>query len=212
MKVTKEIVQEYHNSLRDGEPNDEMKSLKNTTPKYLYVRRNNDFDVENYDKQEQNYQNINMADKAEEFTESEEKERANNVKIIREIVFEEFDDSSNENGFESDVKGSRDDNSDDKIRTDVEVSNLQKFDSDSVENKEKIKSLSSKNSGHKLKLPIEMRISDMIKKMLKKSSRKSLVSIKSGNNCVSGSVKISKCNVCYCLKNGKLLCTENKCQ
>lgn len=42
--------------------------------------------------------------------------------------------------------------------------------------------------------------------------RKSLVSLGSGNECRPGSSTRVGCNNCFCLTNGKLLCTKNKCK
>ncbi|RVE50764.1 hypothetical protein evm_004513 [Chilo suppressalis] len=48
-------------------------------------------------------------------------------------------------------------------------------------------------------------------KVLNLALRKSMITINPEKNCTPGTVDAIKCNTCFCLKNGKLLCTTKKC-
>jgi hypothetical protein len=51
----------------------------------------------------------------------------------------------------------------------------------------------------------------VLDKVFKMALRKSMVTLNGGKSCVPGSIDTMKCNTCFCLKNGKLLCTNNQC-
>lgn len=57
----------------------------------------------------------------------------------------------------------------------------------------------------------KMDASNILDNILNLVLRKSLVSLGSGNKCKPGSTMRVGCNNCFCLTNGKLLCTKNKC-
>lgn len=58
----------------------------------------------------------------------------------------------------------------------------------------------------------KMDASNILDNILNLVLRKSLVSLGSGNECKPGSTTRVGCNNCFCLTNGKLLCTKNKCK
>lgn len=49
-------------------------------------------------------------------------------------------------------------------------------------------------------------------KVFQMALRKSMVSIDAHSNCTPGTTTVFKCNACFCLKNNKLLCTDNECK
>ncbi|XP_069355626.1 uncharacterized protein [Maniola hyperantus] len=55
-------------------------------------------------------------------------------------------------------------------------------------------------------------LSNALDTLLSLAVRKSMVSIGSGNNCEPGSTVKKGCNSCFCLANGKLLCTIKICE
>ncbi|XP_028175868.1 uncharacterized protein LOC114364078 [Ostrinia furnacalis] len=61
--------------------------------------------------------------------------------------------------------------------------------------------------GQQLKINLPM----VLDKVFKLALRKSMVTIGKDDDCTPGSVKTENCNTCFCLKNNKMLCTNNKC-
>lgn len=55
-------------------------------------------------------------------------------------------------------------------------------------------------------------LSNILDTILSLAVRKSMVSIGSGYNCEPGSTVKKGCNTCFCLANGKLLCTKKICE
>ncbi|XP_046973716.1 uncharacterized protein LOC124540286 [Vanessa cardui] len=59
---------------------------------------------------------------------------------------------------------------------------------------------------------LSFKLPNVFENLLNLVLRKSMVSLNWGNNCKPGTTIKVKCNTCFCLTNGKLLCTEKKCQ
>ncbi|XP_050355938.1 uncharacterized protein LOC126777092 isoform X2 [Nymphalis io] len=64
----------------------------------------------------------------------------------------------------------------------------------------------SKNQNLRFKLP------NVFGNLLNLVLRKSMVSLNSGSNCKPGNTMKLQCNTCFCLTNGKMLCTEKICK
>lgn len=64
------------------------------------------------------------------------------------------------------------------------------------------------NLGEALKLNLPM----VLDKVFQMALRKSMVSVDSESKCSPGAATILKCNVCFCMKENKLLCTNNVCE
>lgn len=54
-------------------------------------------------------------------------------------------------------------------------------------------------------------LTDMLDKFIHLAIRKSMMTLQPGGSCVPGSETRVQCNSCFCLKNGKMLCTNKNC-
>lgn len=52
----------------------------------------------------------------------------------------------------------------------------------------------------------------ILDKVFKIAIRKSMVTLSKNKECAVGTIEIVKCNTCYCLKSGKMLCTNKTCK
>lgn len=64
------------------------------------------------------------------------------------------------------------------------------------------------NLGEALKLNLPM----VLDKVFQMALRKSMISVDSNTKCTPGAATILKCNVCFCINENKLLCTNNVCE
>lgn len=55
-------------------------------------------------------------------------------------------------------------------------------------------------------------LSNVLDTILSLAARKSMISISSGDNCEPGSIVKKRCKTCFCLANGKSLCTKEVCE
>ncbi|KAG6460622.1 hypothetical protein O3G_MSEX012110 [Manduca sexta] len=69
-----------------------------------------------------------------------------------------------------------------------------------------------KKLGQDLGMKLKMTLPRMLDQMFKMALRKSMLSVKKDTKCVPGTTEAVKCNMCFCMKNGKLLCTNNVCE
>lgn len=58
---------------------------------------------------------------------------------------------------------------------------------------------------------LELKLPNVLNKFLSLVMRKSMVSLNSGTHCKPGTITKVECNTCYCLVNGRMLCTKNIC-
>lgn len=58
---------------------------------------------------------------------------------------------------------------------------------------------------------LKINLPKVLNKVFQLALRKSMVSLSKGTKCVPGSTTMNDCNMCFCLKNSKLLCTNNNC-
>ncbi|XP_021198069.3 uncharacterized protein LOC110381957 [Helicoverpa armigera] len=58
---------------------------------------------------------------------------------------------------------------------------------------------------------IKISLPKVLNKVFQLALRKSMVTLSKETKCKPGSTTVQDCNMCFCLKNSKLLCTKNKC-
>ncbi|XP_026727736.1 uncharacterized protein DDB_G0290685-like [Trichoplusia ni] len=59
---------------------------------------------------------------------------------------------------------------------------------------------------------LKINLPKVLNKVFQLALRKSMVSISNETKCVPGTTNMNDCNMCFCLKNSKLLCTNNSCK
>lgn len=78
---------------------------------------------------------------------------------------------------------------------------------DIEENKPRVSLKNFEDFGAQLQASLPMVLENVFRMAL----RKSMVTVVNDNKCVPGSVHTVKCNTCFCMKNSKMVCTDNKC-
>lgn len=58
---------------------------------------------------------------------------------------------------------------------------------------------------------LKINVPKALNKVFKMALRKSMVSLSKDTECIPGATIVNDCNICFCLKNSKLLCTNHKC-
>lgn len=85
----------------------------------------------------------------------------------------------------------------------------EKLELDETGNDEKEKSEALRDVQNYLDRPSTF--TDILDKFIHLAVRKSMMTLKPGESCLPGSQTSQGCNLCFCLKNGKMLCTNKVC-
>lgn len=159
----------------------------------------------------------NDKDKAEYYSDSEEKKEAVISKgISREGLstqqpYEEVDDrNSNES---NELDGEEDRKEDGSLHDDNEEEGKKEIRSPGQEMLRQLLGREQTNVGKDQNTKVlKLNLPSVLDKIFKMALRKSMVKLDTETNCEPGTTKKVNCNVCFCLTNGKLLCTDKSCK
>ncbi|CAB3249133.1 unnamed protein product [Arctia plantaginis] len=121
------------------------------------------------------------------------------------------DTSSNEDN--SNDSDSKDDDSN-EISVDITRTKKGEVSAESLDEKSKNQRPTTKQAFEDLEFvdnTLKINVPNVLNKVFQMALRKSMVSLNNETHCTPGETYMNSCNMCFCLKNGKELCTANKC-
>lgn len=223
-----ELVPEEQKYLRQGIPFD-INVLTTTaeeiTTMLSITIENNDLmnindnkqDIDN--KKQSNEGEINRNNENQDELGSEESEKKDNsppgmIDMGKNVNLDKKIDSNDDSRSEDDSNSDSEDDDSDEIGVDITRSKTDKVYPESLDEKSKNQRPTKKDAFEDLEFvdnTLKINVPNVLNKVFQMALRKSMVSLNNETHCTPGETYMNSCNMCFCLKNGKELCTANKC-